>query len=152
MNDLPHHFHYLNLPPSQWNRLSIQLCQPTKSSCEKKKATKTFPIFFKPPHSTDWYLYLCFSHPRNYHLPDLLMSSHFHPFVLHLKIVEFWWAQVIITKIFADKLLIHAIRHTYLSLHFTHSYLFIWVLMHLKLCCDVHHRNVVMFCIVMLKK
>jgi hypothetical protein len=73
--------------------LSIQLCRPTKSSCEEKKATKTFPIFFKPPHSTDWYLYLLLSHPCNYCLPDLLTSSHFHPFVLHLKIVEFWWAR-----------------------------------------------------------
>ena len=93
MNDLPHHFHYLNLPPSQWNRLSIQLCRPTKSSCEEKKATKAFPIFFKPPHPTDWYLYLFFSHPCDDHLPDRLTSSQFRPFVLHLKIVDFWLAR-----------------------------------------------------------
>ena len=92
MNDIPRHFRYLTLPQSQWNCLSIQLCKPTKSSCKEKKATKTLPKVFKPPHSMDWYLYLFLSHPYNYHLPDLLTSSHFRPFVLHLKIVDFWLA------------------------------------------------------------
>jgi hypothetical protein len=60
---------------------------------KREKASKTFPKVFKPPHSMDWYLYLLFSHPYNYHLPDLLTSSHFRPFVLHLKIVDFWSAR-----------------------------------------------------------
>ena len=45
INDLLRHCHYLTLPQSQWNRPSIQLCRPTKSSCEEKKLQKHYQKF-----------------------------------------------------------------------------------------------------------
>ena len=68
---------YLNLNGTVGQFNSVDL---PNHHVKRKKATKTFPIFFKPPHSMDWYLYPC-----TYHIPDLLTSLHFRLFVLRQK-------------------------------------------------------------------
>ena len=90
----------LSFSLSFFNSISMELSiNPTLSTYQQiimwreKKLQNKFQYFSSLLIQQILSLFI-FSHPYNYYLPDLLTSSHFRPFVLHLKIVEFWLAHI----------------------------------------------------------
>ena len=82
-----------------------------------------------------------------YNLPDLLTSSHFHLFVLHLKIVEFWLARSNHNINIQRQIIINSYHSTHAPIPKFYAFLFIDALEVMLWCASLEGDGFVLSCL-----